>query len=523
TLQARAAAGDQAALDLAFTTLLRRKGRGLDVMTDTIAALRRRAAPADQQLFDQLAATRSQLAALTFGEATTTRPDLYRTRIRSLEETVEKMEADLSVRSAGFRAQTRPVALSAVQAALPSDGVLIEFALFTPRDLGTGRSQPPRYAAFVLPARGRPGRVDLGEAAPIHRAIEEWRKALRGRPDARRLGAEVETMVMQPVMALLGEAGRLLIAPDGLLNLIPFAALVDEEGRYLVERYTISYLTSGRDLLRLQASEPSQTPPLVVANPIFGRAATTRTAGDSPAGDQGPIDSGPLLFRPLPGTQGEALAIKAVMPEASLLLRGAATEAALKQARSPRILHIATHGFFLDEREEPLTEMRGAFGRDSLRIPVRRLNEWVAHIKDPLLRSGLALSGANLGKSQGDDGVLTALEAAGLDLRGTKLVVLSACETGVGEIQNGEGVQGLRRALVLAGSESQVMSLWPVADQGSKELMIQYYRALRKGAGLSDGLRQVQLKMLKSKTRQHPFYWAAFIQSGEWANLDGRR
>jgi CHAT domain-containing protein len=151
-----------------------------------------------------------------------------------------------------------------------------------------------------------------------------------------------------------------------------------------------------------------------------------------------------------------------------------------------------------------------------------RLFPSAAHIKDPQLRSDLVMSGANQGKSGGEDGLLTALEAAGLDLWGTKLVVLSACDTGVGEVKNGEGVQGLRRALVLAGSESQVMSLWPVSDTGAKEVMIRYYRALRRGKGRSDGLRQLQLRMLRSKKRQHPFYWAAFIQSGAWANLEDK-
>jgi CHAT domain-containing protein len=138
----------------------------------------------------------------------------------------------------------------------------------------------------------------------------------------------------------------------------------------------------------------------------------------------------------------------------------------------------------------------------------------------------LALAGANLriGRAdQGDDGVLTALEAAGLDLWGTKLVALSACDTGVGEVKNGEGVFGLRRALSLAGAETQVMSLWPVSDVGARDLMIEYYRALARGEGRGDGLRQVQLKMLGRKSREHPFYWASFIQLGEWANLEGKR
>ena len=114
------------------------------------------------------------------------------------------------------------------------------------------------------------------------------------------------------------------------------------------------------------------------------------------------------------------------------------------------------------------------------------------------------------------------MEAACLDLWGTKLVVLSACDTGVGEIKNG-GVYGLRRALVLAGAETQLMSLWPVSDTSTSELMIGYYKALQQGQGRGEALRQAQLQMLQIKPRQHPFYWASSIQSGEWANLEGRQ
>jgi len=142
--------------------------------------------------------------------------------------------------------------------------------------------------------------------------------------------------------------------------------------------------------------------------------------------------------------------------------------------------------------------------------------------------------------------VLTALEATGLDLWGTKLVVLSACETGLGEVKNGEGVYGLRRALVLAGSESQVMSLWQVSDAATRDLMAAYYKRLQAGEGRTEALRQVQLVMIQSaapvaassqqrglgiaregkrlaEDRSHPFYWASFIQSGDWRSLDGRQ
>jgi CHAT domain-containing protein/Tfp pilus assembly protein PilF len=532
-LHSQGAPDNPLALNLAITTLLRRKARGLDAMTDTIATLRRNATPEDKKLFDRLSDARSQLSALIFKESGEANLDSDQAEIKPLEDEVDNLEVELSARSAEFRAQTQPVTLAAVQAALPADSALIEFVLYTPQDPRTGKNQPARYLAYLLTRRTQPRWADLGEAAPIDQAVDNWRQALRGnRVDAKRLAREVDEKVMRRVRPLmeakqpgLNEIRQLLIAPDGSLNLIPFAAMVDEDNHYLIERYSISYLTSGRDLLRQQDPPPNQSAPLVVANPLFGKIAYASTRGiqrsGSSSGDTAPLPS----FRPLPGTKVEALAIKTVLPEASVLLQQAATEAALKQARAPRILHIATHGFFLGEQKVAAAKVNDeAPAEDPLRISDLRLSKLAAHIEEPLLQSGLALSGANQGGSGNDDGVLTALEVAGLDLRGTKLVVLSACDTGLGEVmKNSEGVQGLRRALILAGSESQVMSLWPVTDEGAKEFMIDYYKALQRGEGRSEGLRQVQLRMLHSKERRHPFYWAAFIHSGEWANLEGRR
>jgi CHAT domain-containing protein/Tfp pilus assembly protein PilF len=540
SLQSQAGSNDQQALDLAFTTLLRRKGRGLDAMTDTIATLRRHATPQDRELFDKLKEARSQLAALTLKGPDAAKPDAYRSRLKELEVDVDKLEGELSSRSAEFRANTQPVTLAAVQAALPAGSALVEFAVYSPLDPKTEKSNPPRYVAYLLAAQGRPKWVDLGEVAQIDRAVEAWRKALRNpnRTDVKRLARAVDERVMRPVRSLLdqmpGERRLLLIAPDGSLNLIPFAALVDERNRYLAEHYSISYLTSGRDLLRLQSPEPSKTAPLVVANPLFGTVETLATqadqnAGKSPAGDQandlGSARNDPkeVFFQALPGTNREALAIKAILPQASLLLRDEATESALKQARAPSILHIATHGFFLEDQEAPPADTRRFSSDGPLRTSDPRLMKWAAKIENPLLRSGLALAGVNQHHGGDDDGLLTALEAASLDLWGTKLVVLSACDTGIGKVKNGEGVYGLRRALVLAGSETQVISLWPVSDRETRGLMAGYYRRLQKGEGRSEALRQIQLEMLKDPKLQHPYYWASFIQAGEWANLDGRR
>ena len=340
---------------------------------------------------------------------------------------------------------------------------------------------------------------------------------------------------MRPVRGLLGDATHLLVSPDGELNLIPLEALVDEheQGRYLIERYSITYLTSGRDLLRMQTAHESRSlavaNPLVVANPSFGEpdpeqiaSAAARPAGLRSKPQKTTIGRSlsEVYFAPLSGTEGEAITIKKTFPEASLLTAERATEAALKQATAPRLLHIATHGFFLAEPP--------AFaGGDRVSIPTVREGSVTrsaianARTENPLLRSGLALAHANRRSSTGDDGVLTALEASGLNLWGTKLVVLSACDTGLGEVRNGEGIYGLRRAFVLAGAESLVMSLWSVSDYPTKKLMTEYYQNLKQGMGRGSALRQAQLKMVKENL--HPFYWANFIQSGEWADLNGKR
>src|SRR6266498_69503 len=520
SLHAQVAPNDPQALDLAFTTWLRRKGRGLEAMADTIAILRRHAAPQDQQLFDQLADARSQLAALTLGESSTAKPETYRAQLASLREKADELEATLSSHSAEFRTQSQPVALAAVQSALPAGSVLVEFAAYRPHELPTEKRKPPRYLAYLLAPQGRPQWVDLGEVEVIDRAVEAWRRALRDprRTDVKQLARGMDDKVMRPVRALLqsglgemrGKVRRLLIAPDGSLNLIPFAALVDEQGRYLVERYSISYLVSGRDLLRLQVRQPSKSEAVVVADPDYGETVVAaqlkrRDVGlpsGMPQTAGSDVSLSQVYFPPLRGTAGEARALKAMLPQATVLTGERATEARLKQLSSPKILHLATHGFFLRDQDPN------------------------SPVEISLLRSGLALAGANLrrgGPDPADDGILTALEAAGLDLWGTKLVVLSACDTGVGEVQYGEGAYGLRRALALAGAETQVMSLWPVSDTGTRDLMIGYYKALKRGEGRGEGLRRVQLEMIKSRDRRHPFYWASFIQSGEWGNLEGKR
>jgi hypothetical protein len=139
-----------------------------------------------------------------------------------------------------------------------------------------------------------------------------------------------------------------------------------------------------------------------------------------------------------------------------------------------------------------------------------------------LLRSGLALAGVNQRSASSASGVLSALEVTGIDLAGTQLVTLSACETGLGEVRNGEGVYGLRRALVLAGAETQVMSLWKVDDAATRDLMIAYYTSLEGGGERAGAMREVQRALLAAPATAHPFYWASFIVSGDPSSFSGK-
>ena len=529
SLHIRSAPNDPQAARLALTTILRRKGRILDALSDQFGALHRRLAPEDRSLLEQLSAARSQLATLVLKGPGQTNQAQHQAELDKLGTEVERLEEAVSARSAEFRAQSQPVTLDVVQQTLPEATALVELVSYRPINLKVEKNSverfgAARYMAYILRKEGAPSVVELGEAASIDADIGRLRAALINVKslDVKQVARALDERVMRPVRPLLGDARKVFLSPDGALNLIPFEALVDEQGRYLVERYSFTYLTSGRDLLRLQVARTSRSKPLVVANPSFGEPATEQIASAArpvaPKSRRRSVTAARSLsdtyFAPLSGTAQEARTIQTLFPEADLLTGARATESALKEVAAPRVLHVATHGFFLQDAETAAAS--------NAQVAVRGIKTDVK-IENPLLRSGLALAGANLRGGAGDDGILTALEASGLNLWGTKLVVLSACDTGVGEVRNGEGVYGLRRSFVLAGAESLVMSLWPISDYATRTLMTDYYKNLKQGMGRGAALRQVQLEMLKRNRQLHPFYWANFIQSGEWASLDGKR
>jgi CHAT domain-containing protein len=522
---------NQHAADGAALAILQRKARVLDAVAESMATLRAHLKPEDQALLDQLSTTTAALAKLTLGGPRKTPLPDYESQLHALEQKREQLEADISQRSNGYFEPEKDVTLEAVESAIPENAALVEYATYKPyfprATTDDAEYGEPRYVAFVLSRHGKVRWADLGPANEINTAIAKWRDALSdpSSKDADTLARALDAKVMQPVRALTGDSSRLLISPEGDLNLVPFEALVDDQQKFIVERYSVTYLTTGRDLLRLQKPRTSHAGPMVVANPLFGESTETLLAqsgssskpGDSTVERRRSVTSGATLadvyFAPLPGTEQEARSIQSLFPDANVVTGAQATKATLKAANAPEILHIATHGFFLQDRLENSGNVESK--QTAASAPPAAQN--------PLLRAGLALTGANITKDGSEDGILTGLEASGLNLWGTKLVTLSACETGIGTVRDGEGVYGLRRAFFLAGTETLVMSLWEVSDQVTREMMTSYYSGLTRGLGRGEALRQAQLEMLKRKDRRHPFYWASFIQAGEWANLAGQR
>jgi CHAT domain-containing protein len=525
TLHARDAPGDPAARDLAALVLLRQKGRLLDAMAGSMSALRGRLSPDDRKLLDQLQEADAGLARLALGGPGKNSAAEFSNQLAALDQRKESLEAEVSRRSVEFRAGAQPVTLAAIEDAIPPDAALLEYAAWRPFDWKKPNEDqaygPARYIVYVFRHTGQVRWADLGPVHETDEAVSALRQGLRDsrRTDVREVARAVDRRIVEPVLPLVGDATRLLISPEGDLSLIPFEALIDAQGRYLVESRSISYLTAGRD--------QESSGPVVLADPFFGEPAvspvtpgahSTRTLMAGRRSILTGDDLSGVYFAPLPGTAAEAHNIQSLFPEARVFTGRQATKSLLLHIESPDILHIATHGFFLRDLAGEQTSAGAPPENNRTRaIQADRLPA------NPLLRSGLALAGANITKGLSNDGILTALEAANLNLWGTQVVTLSACETGVGEAMSSEGVYGLRRAFFLAGAETLVMSLWPVSDRATREIMAAYYTGLKSGLGRGEALRRAQLQMLQHKDRRHPYYWAGFIQAGDWEKIDTSR
>jgi CHAT domain-containing protein len=529
--QAKARTPDARAL--AFEAVARRKGRILDSVHDWGASLRDNADPEIHRLLTQREAMVECEASLTVALGyrdlkpavvgtcaltgmelegryerllhelrtgwTEARGKLALEAVGVLRQHIDALEADLSRGIPRFAAVLRPPRLADIRAHLEADEQLIEFVEYA-----------NRYGAFVL-SRADLRWADLGPAAPIDLAVKDlfgaandWSAA---RSDGEKRGADAAAQTAHDAMETLsaklspalsplwGAASlhRLRIAPDGMLNLVPFSAISDGRGRFLIERFATSYVSAGRDLATPESSASSQANSMVIA--VSPGAGAKPMAANAFRADR---------LERLEGAELEARDVQHWLPRATLLGEGEATEQRIKQLHRPALLHIVGHGIVRGNEDcRSMPESPGC-QLATLDPAARIMNLSAIVLEEAYGRGG----------NSPQDGMLTALELQTLDLQGTEMLVLSQCRMADGIPSSGEGVFGMRRAAAIAGVKTSVAPLWQVDDAVQRSLMDRFYSELSAGKGRAEALRQAQLQ-LKSAGAPSFLEWAPVILSGD--------
>ncbi len=482
-------------------------------------------------------------------------------RVAALTADIDSLEKQLWA-LAKTQSASEATSLDSVRQALPSRTALVDFLEYfsVAPDSQSRPVYPRRLAAFVVRPEQAVELIDLGEVDFFNQAIEQWRAFALGSGDKQpdfaaveQLGAQLRARLWGPVEKHLGEVDTVLVVPDGALGKFPLAALPGRESNsYLIDERAVAVIAVPSLLPELlsrarPADADNDESLLLVGNIDYGAAATSTTVGGERAVNTLRAWL-PYHFSDLPGFSAEILDIQASFTgrftggKKVLLERERATEQLFRrQASQHRWLHVATHGFFAPD------VMEAAY---SATPQVQVVESAVASttssgapaVNHEGLMSGLALAGANSINAEGqDDGILSALEVATLDLSNVEMAVLSACETGLGASISGEGVVGLQRAFQVAGARTTVTSLWPVSDLATRLLMARFYRNLwNKEHPMSrlEALREAQRWMLraaraggnantdpKSLTAdsqtlpasfQLPTFWAPFVLGGDW-------
>lgn len=517
---------DRALRELALQTVLLRKGRAADAgAVANFIVHQNLSSPKLKEQFAEWQDLRAQYEFLLYRGPDNQELQSYESNLRALAERAAALENSLAVALPQIREHQPPMPdqiIPQVAAQLQGDAALIEFLYARPyqfraRDQSP-RWQEPHYLALLLFSDRRIRAVDLGAASQIDDALRQMLAAIQQPAYAPLSAAQAAYQrVFAPLRPHLKGIQYLNLSPDGLLHLIPFAALHDGTD-YLLGQYHCRYLTSGRDLLRKSAKVDTAVP-LIVADPDFAARITT----ESSAPPQKPSLRGGLYgqlggFAALPGARQEARLIGELLSVEPRLGRSA-TEELIRGSQSPRLLHIATHGLFLPDRaqEQPILLASRGLSRKSVQVVSPQGGMVLPEDSNPLSRSALVLAGAAnapQAANAGSDGLLTADEVRSLNLLGTQLVVLSACDTGKGALAAGEGVYGLRRAFLIAGAETMVTSLWPIADQATEQLMKGFYQNMvhshrSRLLALEEAMQAVR------KIYDHPYYWAPFLLIGQ--------
>jgi len=521
---------DEERIARAWDSLIRSRTLVLDEMTSRMRTVSEAKDPQAKRLVENLIAARRRLANLIVAGPGDD-PGGYRRSLENARKANEDAERALGERSSAFThdvARAR-IGLQKVSAALPSGCALLAYA-----EAGEGGDR--HYVAFTLKAgEASPRFVPIAPSPRVDAAVSRWLSAVsaagkssRGH-GSRQAGDSLAAILWAPVAPFVAGSRRTFIVGDGSILLVNFAALPSGTTDYLVETGPVfHYLTSERDLVR-PAGEHAGTGLLALGDPAFDERTKTGAIARSRGTESRDAWNWKALaavdFHRLPQTGLEVRDIARIWGDSAhstVLTGSAANERALKaDAAGHRVLHLATHGFFLDETATIASVSTRGIGAT---VPLNESKPPRALVANPIHLSGLALAGVNERSQAGpndEDGILTAEEIASLNLNGTDWAVLSACDTGRGQIQVGEGVLGLRRAFQAAGARTVIMSLWAVEDESTREWMKALYEARVRGKlDTADAVTQADLKVLRARRAQarstDPFYWAAFVATGDW-------
>jgi CHAT domain-containing protein len=405
----------------------------------------------------------------------------------SLERSANTMEKSLSERSSEFSASytANKISYKQIKGLLTDTEAVVEIVHV--RKYDQQFTADSKYAALILTkASAGPRMVMLENGQQLDtRYSKFYRNAIQQKLADEHSYDQYWTR-LEP--ELKGKK-FIYISPDGVYNQLNLNTLKKPDADYVINRYDIVIVGNSKDLIALK-SKKAKVPKknaMLLGFPDYG--------------------SGDIV--PLPGTKAEVEAISKILKASGYSVtefsQKTATEANVKAIKGPTVVHIATHGYFLEDVEKE----GSAFGVD-----IENAND------NPLLRSGLMLAnaaGTVSGKrmpnlESNDNGVLTAYEAMNLNLEGTDLIVLSACETGLGDVKAGEGVYGLQRAFLVAGADALIMSLWKVDDAATNLLMTSFYTNWIKLGNKQKAFKQAQLQLM-AKFKE-PYYWGAFVMMG---------
>ncbi len=510
---------------------LYRKGLLLQVSSQIHQVTKMADDPALTAISDELMQSRKDLAALTLSGPTDEGAVSFLEKQHNLKERISELEGELGRASIRFREAATEISLAALEKHLPDGSALVDYMIF--------RDAENRSKLQVAMLKKEGGAVSYShhlyeDLDAVNESIKILREVIQdefiGEDELMEVGMETYGAVWAPVAEQLGEISSIYVVPDGMLNILPFNAMVTEDEEYLIAAVDLHSISSSRNLI------PSSIPVatggyMIMAGPdydtdeVTGKKMLAALNGKRSAAANNQAMRGMahgmrgLSFAPLPGAEEEGRQIKEQIAAAGgeeqaaathLIQQKAAQEELLRTMEPPEVLHISTHGFFLEPNEKLKKRLsKLTRGGGGVNVPPPGDN--------PLMRAGLAFAGLNanaklLGEIDTDnDGVLTALEALGLNLTGTRLAILSACETGLGEIHEGEGVYGLRRSFQEAGAGAVVNSLWEVSDAGTQALMNGLYQRVLEGEDVHAALRNTQLEMVQSDEWAHPYIWSAFF------------